>query len=120
MILKASKLWELIGLASFVRRDANPQTGSGYTLIAPFVQFIQTNIHRAPMPPATTKCSCQCPRGSDSGYAYTTDNSLDGCVAACKAVSSNPCTSSNTFVCLGTSCAYSDFYNHTCSCQCPR
>ncbi|CAF0892955.1 unnamed protein product [Adineta steineri] len=65
-------------------------------------------------------CSCQCPRGSDSGYAYSTINSLAGCVDACKAVSSNICISSNTFVCLGTKCAYSGHYNHTCSCQCPR
>ncbi|CAF0869291.1 unnamed protein product [Adineta steineri] len=73
-------------------------------------------------------CSCQCPRGSNSGYAYSTVNSLAGCVNACKAVSSNPCISSNTYACLGTDCAYSDSYTSTttqasrymCTCECPR
>ena len=120
MVLSDSKHWQLIGLSSFGDGCANPNYGSGYTLIAPFVQFIQTHIDRTTTHSIATKCICQCPRRTDSGYAYTTANSLHGCVKACQAVSLNSCNSSNTFVCLGTSCAYTSMYNHTCSCQCPR
>jgi len=107
MTLKASKQWELTGLASFIHSNATPQSGNGFTLIAPFIQFIQTHIYKSLTDPNMINCSCQCPRGSDSGYAYSTVNSLDGCVDACMAVLSNPCTSSNTYACLGENCTYS-------------
>jgi hypothetical protein len=111
MVLKVSKRWELIGLASFTKLNANPQSSSGYTLIAPSVRFIQTHIHKPSIYPTILNCSCQCPRGFDSGYAFSTINSLDGCVNACMAVSSNSCSSSNTYACLGADCTYSNSYN---------
>jgi hypothetical protein len=111
MVLKASKQWELIGLASFSRYSRILQFGSGYTLVAPFVQFVQTHIHKPSIHPTILNCSCQCPRGFDSGYAHSTINSLDGCVNACMAVSSNSCSTSNTYACLGTDCTYSKSYN---------
>jgi hypothetical protein len=93
MILRASKYWELIGLASFGKRHATGRAGSGYTLIAPFVQFIQNITNKSAIHPSTMKCSCECPRGTDSGYVYSTGNSLDGC--------------------LGTHCVYSESYTFT-------
>ena len=75
------------------------------------------------------RCSCQCPYGSDQGFAYTSINSSQACVHACRAVLSNPCHNGNTYACLGTSCAYSPGYVNSapsttrdrflCSCECP-
>jgi len=115
MILRASKYWELIGIASFVKLHATARAGSGYTLIAPFLQFIQNVTHTPSIHPSTMKCLCECPRGTDSGYVYSIGNSLDGCVAACKDEPSNPCNDSNTYACLGTDCAYSESYTSTTS-----
>jgi hypothetical protein len=115
MILRASKYWELIGLASSGKRHATARTGSGYTLIAPFVHFIKNITHTSSIHPSTMKCSCECPRGTDSGYAYSTGNSVDGCVDACKDEPSNPCSNSNTYACLGMHCAYSESYTSTTS-----
>lgn len=113
MILKDSKQWELVGLASFTKRGATSQSGSGYTLIAPLLQFIQNHINEAYIHPTILNCSCQCPRGVDSGYALSRVNSLDGCLDACMSESANPCTNSNTYTCLETSCTYSSSYNAT-------
>jgi hypothetical protein len=120
MVLTASNQWELIGVSSFGGGTANPHFGSGYTRITSSIAFIQENLHRTSMSPTAIICSCQCPRGTDSGYAYSTVNSLAGCVQACMAVTSNPCTMSNTLACLGSKCAYTVSYNHKCTCQCPR
>jgi hypothetical protein len=111
MVLTASKQWELIGLVSYAKSNPDPQSGDAYTLIAPFLQFIQTNIRKPSIHPTKLNCSCQCPRGFDSGYADNIINSLDACLFACIAMPSNPCTDSNTYACLGTNCTYSNFYN---------
>jgi uncharacterized protein YutE (UPF0331/DUF86 family) len=74
-------------------------------------------------------CSCECPRGFNQDIAYTTEYSAEACVKACIGVSSNLCTSSNIYACLGTNCVYSDSYTYstttsipqyTCTCECPR
>lgn len=111
MILRDSKQWELIGLASFTKLNANSQSGSGYTLIAPFIEFIQTHINKTSIHPTKVNCSCQCPHGFDSGYADSIIDSLDGCIVACIAMTSNPCADFNTYACLGTNCTYSKLYN---------
>ena len=65
------------------------------------------------------QCSCQCPYGSDQGFAYTSINSSQACIDECRAVLSNPCHNGNTYACLSTDCAFSTSYMHKCSCQCP-
>lgn len=75
------------------------------------------------------RCSCQCPYGTSQGFAYTSENSSQGCVRACIATLFNPCVPWNTYACLETNCAYSNWYFHSkrtiisdyaCSCQCPH
>ncbi len=59
------------------------------------------------------KCSCQCPRGSDQGSAYTTVYSAKACIDACTAVPMNSCVRSNTYACLESNCVYSTDYSLT-------
>ena len=120
MILRSSRQWELIGVASIMQRNASNLSGSGYTLVAPYVQFIQSYLNSSTVPLTTIKCSCQCPQGFNLGNAYTHTHSLTACVDACKLVHSYRCTKSNTYACFGSKCVYSDYYDHICSCQCPR
>ena len=74
------------------------------------------------------QCTCQCPYGSTPSFAYTSENSSQACVRACIASPLNPCIPWNTYACLGTDCAYANWYIHSrrilaahrpCACQCP-
>ena len=111
MILTGSKQWELIGVTSFSKVNRTSQSGSGYILIAPFVQFIRTHIHKSPIVSTIGNCSCQCPGGFDLGYANGTINSLDECLVSCMETFSNSCIDSTTYACFGTNCTYSKLYN---------
>ena len=90
--------------------------------------YSSSYVHLTTTISARYRCSCQCPYGYDEGFAYATENSLEGCVSACKAVETNPCTDRNTYACLGADCIYSSIYDSTsatpragykCVCQCP-
>lgn len=111
MLLKNSKEWELVGIASFKKGNSTSQSGGGYTLIAPSLEFIQTHIQNESIYPTMPICSCQCPHGFNSGYAFSAIHTVDRCVDACMAVISNPCIDSNTYACLGPNCTHSDLYN---------
>jgi secreted trypsin-like serine protease len=106
MVFTDSKQWELIGITSYGKGCAEKHPGV-YTRITAFITWIQQYLNSTLLEPSSHACSCECPRGSHPSTAYTTISSAFACVDACKAVLTNPCESSNTYACLGTSCAYS-------------
>jgi hypothetical protein len=111
MAFTASKRWELVGITSYGYNCTNIKHAGVYTRITPYLTFIDTviNDNSSKIPIAT--CSCQCPRGSHQGLAYTKGNSLEACIHACKTVPLTSCISSNTYACLGLNCAYSRGYS---------
>jgi hypothetical protein len=128
MVFTAAKRWELIGITSYGVGCAKKHSGV-YTRITAFLTFIHMILNDTSSRLPTITCACECPRGFNQGSAHTTDYSAEACVEACIDIPSNPCTSSNTYACLGTNCVYSDSYQHskttlipqyTCSCECPR
>jgi hypothetical protein len=128
MVFTAAKRWELVGVTSYGFGCAKYHSGV-YTRITAFLTFIHTILNDTSSRLPTTTCTCECPRGFNQDIAYTTEYSAEACLEACIDVSSNPCTSSNTYACLGTHCVYSDSYEnstttstpqYTCSCECPR
>jgi hypothetical protein len=128
MVFTAEKRWELVGITSYGFGCAKYRSGV-YTRIPPFLTFIHRILNNTSSRHPTATCACECPRGFKQGSTYTTECSVEACVEACIDVTSNPCTSSNTYACLGTHCVYSDSYEdstttsisqYTCSCQCPR
>ena len=106
MMFTRSRRWELVGIKSYGDGCVKPTHAGVYTRLTAFHTFILTISNTT-----LSKCSCQCPRGSPQGVAYTTSNSAEACIDACKAVSLNPCVSSNTYACLGISCGYSIAYS---------
>ncbi len=110
MAFTDSKRWELIGITSYGYsyggRCAIEYPGV-YTRIIAFLTWIKQVVNNTSSQPSSHRCSCECPRGSKPSTAYTTVNTTVTCVDACKAVLRNSCNSSNTYTCLGTSCAYS-------------
>jgi hypothetical protein len=128
MVFNTAKRWELIGITSY-GFDCAKNHFDVYTRITAFLTFIHRILNDTSSRLPNTTCACECPRGFNQGIAYTTENSAEACVKACIGVSSNHCTSSNTYACLGTNCVYSDSYEdltttsipqYTCSCECPR
>jgi secreted trypsin-like serine protease len=108
MVFTDSKRWELIGITSYGGGDVCATEYPGvYTRITAFLTWIQQSINNISSQPSIYRCSCECPRGSNPSTASTTVNTAFACVDACKAVPTNLCNSSNTYACLGTSCAYS-------------
>ena len=101
--------------------SSNPcHSGNTYACLGTSCAYSSGYVNsRLPVSSGHYRCSCQCPYGTDQGFAYASINSSQACVDACGAVLSNPCYSGNTYACLGTDCAFSTSYMHKCSCQCP-
>jgi hypothetical protein len=107
MLFTSSKRWELIGVTSFGWGCANAKFGSIYTRVTAFRGFIERITNNISKTSIAATCSCQCHRGSNQGFAYTTETSSQSCVNACKAVPENPCVATNTYACPGINCVYS-------------
>lgn len=73
-----------------------------------------TTTTKAPSRPVYT-CDCQCPRGTDSGKAYTYGSTAKDCYNACIAVASNPCTRSNTYACTQSSNSRTCSFENRCT-----
>lgn len=67
MVLTALKQWELIGLVSYAKSNPDSQSGDAYTLIAPFLEFVQTPIRKPSIHPTKLNCLSRFPITPESG-----------------------------------------------------
>ncbi len=115
MQFTAENLWELVGITSYGNPNCTlPHRPGAYVRVSVYHNFIKSVIQNTYTPPVNRSytCECQCPYGTDSGVALTSTNSAESCIRACISISSNPCSSRNTYACLNSSCIYSSSYEN--------